>query len=97
MPIFTISVKRAPLADFDFAIADRFREGFHLGPLGQDLRHDIVTFGEHGPARKIAQGHVQGGTVLRDIDRLAREERRAALFDTGRASEIEEQPERRCR
>ena len=79
---------------FDFAIADSFRERFHFGPLGQDLRHDIVALSKHWPAGTVTQGHVQGRTVFRDINRLAREERRPARLDTCRAREIEKQLER---
>jgi len=73
----------------DLAVADRFRESFHLGSFGEDFRHDIVALGEHWPARKIAQGHVQGRTVLGGVHRLAREERCPPCLDTGRAREIE--------
>ena len=79
----------------DLAVADRLRESFHLGAFGENFRHDVVAPGEHWPARKIAQGHVQGRTVLGGIHRLAREERCPPCLDTGRAREIDKQPKRR--
>ena len=86
------SGKACPARGPDFAVVDRFGECLHLRPFRQNLRHDIVALGEHWPARKIAQGHVQGWSVLGGIDGLAREERRPARLDTGRAREIDEQP-----
>jgi hypothetical protein len=87
--------KACPARGPDFAVVDRFGECPHLRPFRQNLRHDIVALCEHWPARKIAQGHVQGWSVLGGIDGLAREGRRPARLDTGRAREIDEQPERR--
>ncbi len=81
--------KSRAIRRLDVAVADRLREGFHLGPLGQNLRHDILTFGEHGLSRKIAQSHVQRRTMLRRVDRLAGKERRPPRFDTGGACEID--------
>jgi hypothetical protein len=88
MPMFTIS-KAGAARGLNLAVADRLRESFHLSSFGEDLRHDVVAPGEHRPSRKIAQSHVQGGTVLGNVHRLAREKRGPPGLDTGRAREID--------
>jgi hypothetical protein len=45
----------------------------HLIEHGVDLRHHVLAIDDDGCPSRRAQGHVQDGTVFRDVDLLAPE------------------------
>ena len=53
---------------FPFAAADAIREIRHLVEDGVDLGHDVLSIHQDGCALGRAQGHVQDGAFLREVD-----------------------------
>ena len=56
---------------FPFAAADATREIRHLVEDGMDQGHDVLSVHEDGRGLGRAQGYVQDGTFLREIDLVA--------------------------
>ncbi len=65
------------------AAAHAVREVGHLVEHGVDLRHDVLAVHDDRRAARGAQGHVQDGAVLRDVDLLAAEHGVDALAQAG--------------
>ena len=95
MPMLTISVKHAPLADLISPLRTASANASIFAPFGENLRHDVMAFGEHWPASTDCARPCAGLDGAPCVDRLAREERRAARLDAGGAGEIEKQAKRR--
>ena len=72
------------------ALAHVRREAQHLFPCADDLGHHVLAVDENRLAGEIAQGGVQDGALLGDIDLHAGEHRVAPGFDLGRLGELDE-------
>src|SRR6202040_1824398 len=73
------------------AAADEVTESAHGIEHGVDFRHDVFTVHQDGCALGRAQGNVQDGTVLRDVDLVAAEHGFEPVAQTGLLREIEEE------
>ncbi len=60
---------------------------------GVDLGHDVLTVDDDRGALRRAQGHVQHGAPLRDIDLIAAEHRVDPLAQAGFIGQSQQQPE----
>ncbi len=67
----------------------------HLGALGLDVGHDVVTVQENRLAGEIAQRGVQGGAPFGRIDALAAEHGVALGLDPGGLGKPDQQGKRR--
>ena len=76
------------------AAPDAVGEVRHLVEHGVDLGHHVLAVHDDGGARGRAQGHVQDGPVLRDVDLLAPEHRVDAGAQAGFLGELEEELQR---
>ena len=65
-------------------------EAQHLLPRADDLGHHVLAVDQNRLAGEIAQGGVQDGALLGDVDLLAGEHRLAPGFDLGRLGELDE-------
>ncbi len=72
------------------AVADAGREGRHLLAFGDDVGHDVAAVDQHGLARHVAQGRVQGRAVLGRVDDRAGEHAVPPAFEVGVAGQLEE-------
>ena len=75
------------------AAADAVGEVGHLVEHGVDLRHDILAVHEDGCSFGRAQGHVQHGALLRDVDFLAAEHGVDPRSQAGFLGQLEQQLE----
>ncbi len=72
------------------ALAHVRREAQHLFAHADDLGHHVLAVDENRLAGEIAQGGMQDGAVLGDVDFHAGEHRVAPGFDLGRLGELDE-------
>ena len=72
------------------ALAHVGGEGQHLFARADHLRHDILAVDQHRLAGEIAQGGMQDGALLGDVDLLASEHGRALGLDSAGLGELDE-------
>ena len=78
------------------ALAHIRGEAQHLFAHADDFRHDVLAVDLDGLAGEVAQGGVQDGALLGDVDLLAGEHRVTAGFDFGRLGELDERTQDRA-
>ena len=73
MPMLTTLRIRLPVWPFHVAAADLLGEVGHLVEHGVDLGHDVLAVDDDRLPLRGAQGDVQHGAVLGDVDLVAAE------------------------
>ena len=68
MPMLMTLRMRLPVCPFHCAAADAIREVRHLVEDCVDLGHDVLSVHQDGCAFGRAQGHVQDGALLREVN-----------------------------
>ena len=94
MPMLMTLRMRLPVWPFHAPLRTRLAEVGHLVEHGVDLGHDVLAVHDDGRASRRAQGHVQDGPVLRDVDLLAAEHGVDPRAQAGFLGQLQEQLER---
>ena len=76
---------------FPFAAADAIGELGHLVQHGVNFRHDVLAIDEDLRVTRRAQGHVQHGAVLGEVDLVAAEHRVDAFAQAAVCGEVHQQ------
>ena len=93
MPMLMTLRMRLPVWPFQVAAPDPVGEVRHLVEHGVDLRHDVFAVDDDGCSFRRAQGHVQDGAVLRDVDLFAPEHGVDPRSQAGFLRQLQEQLE----
>ena len=97
MPILTTSVILSSARAAPRTVADLLRKPPHLFENCGDGRHDVLAVDDGGPARSVAQGDVEDGTPLREVDLFAGKHLCPPRLDIGSAGEVGEEAHRLLR
>ncbi len=93
MPMLMTLRMRLPVWPFQVAAADPVGEVRHLVEHGVDLGHHVLAVDDDRCPSRRAQGHVQHGAVLGDVDLLAAEHGVDPRAQAGFLRQLQEQLE----
>ena len=91
MPMLMTLRMRLPVWPFHSPLANPIGEVGHLVEHGMDLGHHVLAVDDDGCAFRGAQGHVQDGPLLGDVDLLAPEHGIDPRSQAGFLGQLEEE------